>query len=104
MMNPRIETLLKTCKKHAPACVFKIYDSEAFVAKTADISDALAEMDGGDDIAEITVKDGKTVLGWFACMPYGDEDEAIFDHAANDFCERVFAEVERHYNLYPANA
>ena len=96
-MNPKIKQLLEICKAVAPSCVFKIYDSEAFVAKTADVSAALAAMDGGDDIAEITVKDGKTVLGWFACMPYGDEDEAIFDHAANEFCERVFAEVQSRY-------
>jgi hypothetical protein len=93
-MNPKIKQLLETCKAAAPSCVFKIYDSEAFVIKTADISAALAAMDGGDDVAEITVKDGKTVLGWFACMPYGDEDEAIFDHADNDFCDTVCKRIE----------
>lgn len=104
MMNPRIETLLKTCKKHAPACVFRIYDSEAPVIKTADIKKAIDAIDGGDDEANVDVYENGQLIGEFYCMPYGDEDEAIYDHADNEFCERVFAEVERHYTLYPANA
>ena len=98
-MNPKIKQLLETCKAVAPSCVFKIYDSEAHVITTADISAALAAMDGGDDVAEITVKDGKNILGCFACMPYGDEDEAVYDCADNVFCNTVCERMEAAENL-----
>lgn len=97
MMNPRIETLLKTCKKHAPTCIFRIYDSEAPVIKTGDIKKALDAIDGGDDFAGIDVYENKELLGEFYCQPYGDEDEVIYDHTANEFCERVFDEVQNYY-------
>ena len=88
-----IVNLLQVCKEQDDDIVFKVYDTESYVGKSADIDAVMNMIDGGDEQVSIhcciLADNGHLVedLGWFGIMPY--EYDWLYNYKDCEFCERV---------------
>lgn len=85
-----IRAVINACLKHEPEGFFKVYDTESFVIKSRSAEKILEALDGGDEEAGLNFYANGKCLGWFGVLPY--EDDCIFDHSDNEFCNNIMKE------------